>query len=69
VLTEHEFDVPLDHGAPDGQRITVFAREAREISSDPKLGATRMIMLASSLVRRSEAEEAGVRVCPTKPAR
>src|SRR4051812_33866150 len=27
VLTEHEFDVPLDHGAPDGERITVFARE------------------------------------------
>jgi hypothetical protein len=30
VLTEHEFDVPLDHGAPDGQRITVFAREAAD---------------------------------------
>jgi len=26
-LTEHEFRVPLDHSAPDGQRITVFARE------------------------------------------
>jgi hypothetical protein len=21
VLTEHEFAVPLDHGAPDGERI------------------------------------------------
>ena len=27
VLTEHEFDVPLDHAAPEGERIGVFARE------------------------------------------
>ncbi len=27
VLTEHTFDVPLDHGDPDGERIEVFARE------------------------------------------
>ncbi|HET8606054.1 MAG TPA: alpha/beta fold hydrolase [Gaiellaceae bacterium] len=27
VLTEHEFSVPLDHAAPDGERIAVFARE------------------------------------------
>jgi pimeloyl-ACP methyl ester carboxylesterase len=27
VLTEHEFRVPLDHEQPDGERITVFARE------------------------------------------
>ncbi|OEU92122.1 aminopeptidase [Streptomyces abyssalis] len=27
TLTEHEFSVPLDHAAPDGERITVFARE------------------------------------------
>jgi pimeloyl-ACP methyl ester carboxylesterase len=27
VLTEHEFAVPLDHARPDGERITVFARE------------------------------------------
>jgi pimeloyl-ACP methyl ester carboxylesterase len=26
-LVEHEFSVPLDHAAPDGERITVFARE------------------------------------------
>lgn len=30
VLTEHEFSVPLDHAAPDGDRITVFAREVAE---------------------------------------
>jgi len=30
VLTEHEFDVPLDHGRPDGARITVFAREVAD---------------------------------------
>ena len=30
VLTEHEFSVPLDHGSPDGERITVFAREVAD---------------------------------------
>ena len=27
LLTEHEFRVPLDHAAPAGEHITVFARE------------------------------------------
>src|SRR4051794_4177039 len=27
VLTEHELGVPLDHAPPDGERITLFARE------------------------------------------
>jgi pimeloyl-ACP methyl ester carboxylesterase len=27
VLTDHTFDVPLDHAAPDGERIEVYARE------------------------------------------
>jgi len=27
VMTDHEVEVPLDHGRPDGGRITVFARE------------------------------------------
>lgn len=27
ILTEHEFSLPLDHGDPHGERITVFARE------------------------------------------
>src|SRR4051812_7892234 len=27
VFTEHELEVPLDHGRPDGERITIFARE------------------------------------------
>lgn len=27
VLTDHEFQIPLDHVRPDGDRITVFARE------------------------------------------
>jgi pimeloyl-ACP methyl ester carboxylesterase len=30
VLTEHELDVPLDHGRPDGERISVFAREVAD---------------------------------------
>ena len=28
--TEHEFAVPLDHAAPDGEQITVFAREVAD---------------------------------------
>src|ERR671927_1371582 len=30
ILTEHEFSVPLDHDRPDGERITVFAREVAD---------------------------------------
>jgi pimeloyl-ACP methyl ester carboxylesterase len=30
VLVEHEFSVPLDHARPDGERITVFAREVAD---------------------------------------
>jgi pimeloyl-ACP methyl ester carboxylesterase len=30
VLTEHDFDVPVDHDRPDGSRITVFAREVAD---------------------------------------
>ena len=27
VLTEHEFELPVDHGQPDSRKLTVFARE------------------------------------------
>ena len=30
VLTDHELEVPLDHGRPDGEQITVFAREVAD---------------------------------------
>jgi pimeloyl-ACP methyl ester carboxylesterase len=30
VLVEHEFEVPLDHDRPDGERIVVFAREVAD---------------------------------------
>jgi pimeloyl-ACP methyl ester carboxylesterase len=30
VLTEHEFEVPLDHMRPEGDHITVFAREVAD---------------------------------------
>jgi pimeloyl-ACP methyl ester carboxylesterase len=30
LLTEHEFSVPLDHAAPDGEQLTVFAREVAD---------------------------------------
>jgi pimeloyl-ACP methyl ester carboxylesterase len=30
VLTEHEFQVPLDHARPDSETITVFAREVAD---------------------------------------
>jgi pimeloyl-ACP methyl ester carboxylesterase len=41
VLSEHEFEVPLDHTRPDGEKLTVFAREvvapAREHEEIPWL--------------------------------
>jgi pimeloyl-ACP methyl ester carboxylesterase len=30
ALTEHEFAVPLDHAHPEGERLTVFAREVAD---------------------------------------
>jgi pimeloyl-ACP methyl ester carboxylesterase len=30
ILTEHELSVPLDHARPEGEQITVFAREVAE---------------------------------------
>ena len=30
VLTEHEFSVPFDHDHPDGERMTLFAREVAD---------------------------------------
>ncbi|MGI8901169.1 MAG: alpha/beta fold hydrolase [Nocardioides sp.] len=40
VLVEHEFAVPLDHALPDGETITVFAREV----ADPE-GRNRPILV------------------------
>ena len=40
VVTEHELRLPLDHRRPDGERITVFAREV----ADPD-GADRPLLL------------------------
>ncbi|GAC1548327.1 MAG: alpha/beta fold hydrolase [Herpetosiphon sp.] len=41
LLTDHEFRVPLDYDAPDGEQITVFAREFvaadKQRDSDPWL--------------------------------
>lgn len=30
ILTEHEFRLPLDHDRPDGEQLTVFAREVTD---------------------------------------
>jgi pimeloyl-ACP methyl ester carboxylesterase len=30
VLTEHELEVPLDHARPEGERLTIFAREVAD---------------------------------------
>jgi hypothetical protein len=30
VLTDHELTVPVDHEAPDGEQLTVFAREVAD---------------------------------------
>jgi pimeloyl-ACP methyl ester carboxylesterase len=34
MFADHTFDVPLDHDRPDGERITVYARE---VTADPAL--------------------------------
>jgi len=31
VLTDYEFEVPLDHDAPAGEKLTLFAREVRSV--------------------------------------
>jgi pimeloyl-ACP methyl ester carboxylesterase len=36
VLVEHEFSVPLDHSAPEGATITVFAREVADPDGQDK---------------------------------
>ncbi|HEX9031139.1 MAG TPA: alpha/beta fold hydrolase [Streptosporangiaceae bacterium] len=35
VLTDHVFEVPLDHAVPDGEQITVFAREVVATENAP----------------------------------
>jgi pimeloyl-ACP methyl ester carboxylesterase len=34
IVTDHHVSVPLDHGRPDGERITVFAREVVAAGKD-----------------------------------
>ncbi|MFH8368586.1 alpha/beta fold hydrolase [Streptomyces sp. NPDC018031] len=41
VLTDHHFDVPLDHTAPDGERITLYAREVVATGSTDGAGRAR----------------------------
>ena len=36
VLTDHEVSVPLDHASPDGEQITVFAREVADVDGRDK---------------------------------
>jgi CheY-like chemotaxis protein/HPt (histidine-containing phosphotransfer) domain-containing protein len=55
----------LDLMMPGMDGIELAAR----ISADPRLGSVRLIMLASGLTRRGEAEAAGIRSYLTKPAR
>ena len=31
VLTDHEFEVPLDHARPSGEKLTLFARAVRSV--------------------------------------
>jgi pimeloyl-ACP methyl ester carboxylesterase len=34
VFGEHEFELPLDHGDPDGRKLTVFAREVTAVERE-----------------------------------
>jgi pimeloyl-ACP methyl ester carboxylesterase len=35
VLSEHEFELPLDHAQPDAAKLTVFAREVVAVEREP----------------------------------
>ncbi|KUJ67038.1 alpha/beta hydrolase [Streptomyces albus subsp. albus] len=41
VLTDHRFDVPLDHTAPDGERISLYAREVVATGNTDAAGRAR----------------------------
>ncbi|TGA94413.1 alpha/beta fold hydrolase [Streptomyces palmae] len=41
VLTDHRFDVPLDHTAPDGERISLYAREVVATGNTDASGRAR----------------------------
>jgi len=34
LVKEHELEVPLDHSAPDGNKITIFVREVVKASKE-----------------------------------
>ena len=36
ILTDHEFQVPIDYSRPDGARLTVFAREVVAAGKEPE---------------------------------
>ncbi len=36
ILTDHEFQVPIDYSRPDGARLTVFAREVAAAGKEPE---------------------------------
>ena len=36
IFTEHELEVPLDHDAPGGDRITIFAREIAAVDGEDR---------------------------------
>ena len=67
VLTEREHSVPLDHAAPDGQRITVFTREVADLDGQdrpylvffqggPGFEATRPTAPSSGWLKRAVAD-------------
>jgi hypothetical protein len=42
ILTDHEFELPVDHAKPDGPTISVFAREL--VAQDKESGDLPMLV-------------------------
>ncbi|MET9419844.1 alpha/beta fold hydrolase [Streptomyces sp. NPDC006540] len=45
VLTDHHFTVPLDHGAPAGEQIELYAREVVSAADHPDTGKPWLVYL------------------------
>ena len=70
ILTEHEFSLPLDHGDPHGERITVFAREVDQTLLQRRrdlfdLALRSVRVAAERLLTRSPLRSSAERACCT----
>ena len=63
ILTDHEFQVPIDYTQPDGARLTVFAREV--VACEQSAGRFAVAGLLSRRARLWLAAPESMRPRPT----